>query len=478
MKSLILILFFGLTNYLLSQEVMPGLTIFTPQNGGGGGGGGTTTYLKNENGTTIKTWNHSNGPASMPYMYPDSSILYPYRVNNPTMNSGGVGGGVQRISWNGEILWDFVMSNDTYQHHHDVEPLPNGNVLIVAWERFTASEAIALGREVINNPLNECWSEAILEYNPDLDEIVWEWHLWDHFIQDVNPSLPNYGNISDHPELWNINEGTIGGAGGPGGEPNADWIHINAIAYNSELDQIVFSSRHVNEIFVIDHSTTTDEAAGHTGGIYGKGGDFLYRWGNPQNYGRGNSGNQQLNSQHGVNWIKSGYPGENNFILYNNVYSGQNSAVFEISPPYDSNGNYIIEDGQPYGPSNVTWMHTGGFYSNVQSGAFRLQNGNTLITDADSKRIFEVTYNGSIVYDFIQNNAQMIPRAQKYSYDHFSSYEPGDVNADENIDVLDIVLVVNIILGLSSDVPASDYNQDGITNVLDIVAIVNIILGG
>ena len=122
-------------------------------------------------------------------------------------------------------------------------------------------------------------------------------------------------------------------------------------------------------------------------------------------------------------------------------------------------------------------MHTGGFYSNVQSGAFRLQNGNTLITDADSKRIFEVTYDGDIVYDFIQNNAQMIPRAQKYNYDHFNSYDPGDVNGDENIDVLDIVLVVNIILGLSNDVPASDYNQDGVTNVLDIVGIVNIILG-
>ena len=140
MQSLFLILFFGLTTLLFGQEIMPGLTIFTPQNGGGGGGGGgTTTYLKDENGTTIKTWNHSNGPASMPYMYPDSSILYPYRVNNPTMNSGGVGGGVQRISWDGEILWDYIISNNTYQHHHDVEPLPNGNVLIVAWERFSLS---------------------------------------------------------------------------------------------------------------------------------------------------------------------------------------------------------------------------------------------------------------------------------------------------------------------------------------------------
>ena len=59
----------------------------------------------------------------------------------------------------------------------------------------------------------------------------------------------------------------------------------------------------MNEIYVIDHSTTTEEAAGHSGGLSGKGGDILYRWGNPQNYQRGNSQDQILISQHSVNWI-------------------------------------------------------------------------------------------------------------------------------------------------------------------------------
>ena len=469
--------FIFLISFLFNQNVMPGLTIFTPQVGGGGGGG-STTYLKDENGTTVKTWSHSRGPASMPYMYPDSSILFPYRVQNPTMNAGGVGGGVQRISWDGEILWDYQISNNDYQHHHDVEPLPNGNVLIMAWERKTANEAYAMGREEINNPLNECWSEALFEYDPIQDEIVWEWHLWDHLIQDVNPSLPNYGQISEHPELFNINEGNVGGAGGPGGEPNGDWMHFNAVSYNAELDQIVFSSRHQCEILVIDHSTTTEEAAGHTGGQYGKGGDFLYRWGNPQNYGRGGNGNQQLNAQHGVNWINPGFPGEGNFILYNNIYSNNNSAVFELIPPYDNNGGYIIEDGEPFGPTSPTWMHSGGFYSEVQSGAFRLQNGNTLITDANSSRFFEVSPGGSIVFDYTQNGASMIARAQKYNYDYFQTYDLGDANGDGNIDVLDVVSTVNIILGFSEFTPAADLNQDGVVNVLDVISIVNIILGG
>jgi hypothetical protein len=37
-------------------------------------------------------------------------------------------------------------------------------------------------------------------------------------------------------------------------------------------------------LWVIDHQTTTAQAASHTGGRYNKGGDLLYRWGNPQTY--------------------------------------------------------------------------------------------------------------------------------------------------------------------------------------------------
>ena len=103
------------------------------------------------------------------------------------------------------------------------------------------------------------WSEAIFELQPNGNggvDIVWEWHLWDHLIQDVNPALPNYAVISDHPEQLDINLGNVGSSGGPGG-PNADWMHFNAISYNADLDQIILSSRFRDEIYIIDHSTTT-----------------------------------------------------------------------------------------------------------------------------------------------------------------------------------------------------------------------------
>ncbi len=466
-----------------SQEVFDGLTIYTPQSSGGPGGGSTTTYLKNEDGETVHTWNHARGAASMPYLLPDSSIIYPFRVQSPTMVNGGVGGGIQRISWGGEILWEYEVSDDTYQHHHDIQPLPNGNILVIAWERKTGAEAIALGRQSINNPLNEFWCEAILELEPiGTDEVnmVWEWHLWDHLIQDVDLDLPNYGTISDHPELLNINYGNVGGYGGPGGEPNGDWMHFNAIDYNEFLDQIVVSSPKANEIFVIDHSTTTEEAAGHTGGNSGMGGDIIYRWGNPQVYERGSASDRIIYVLHSINWIEPEYPNGGGFIYYNNGVNrpdGSYSSADVFMPPIDDNGNYIIEDGQAFGPENLTWTFDDGFFSEVQSGAFRLPNGNVLITDANSSRIIEVTMDGDIVWDFTQNGVNMIARAQKYGYDLFENFTPGDVNNDGTIDILDVVLTVNIILNLSDPTPAADVNEDDLINVLDIVMIVNIILG-
>ena len=164
-------------------------------------------------------------------------------VEFPSMFAGGVGGGVQKLSWNGMVIWDYTFADTIYQHHHDVEPLPNGNILIIAWEKKTIMEAYEMGRSDIEEwSFNEMWSTAILELDPSSGLIVWEWHLWDHLLQNINHELPNFGVVSEHPELFDINCGSVGNsAGGPQGI-NGDWMHINAIDYNPDLDQIVLSS--------------------------------------------------------------------------------------------------------------------------------------------------------------------------------------------------------------------------------------------
>ena len=466
-------------------QVFDGMTLFSPA-GGGGGGGNFSSFLIDNDLNAINTWDHPRGAASMPYLLPDSTLIYPYRVPNPTMNSGGVGGGISKYSWDGELLWNYEISNETYQHHHDVEPLPNGNILVIVWEHKTADEAYAVGRQSIDNSLNAMWSEAILELEPvgtnDVN-IVWEWHLWDHLIQDVDPDLPNYGVISDHPELQDINYGNAGSNGGPGGA-NGDWKHFNAVAYNEDLDQIALSSRFHDEIYIIDHSTTTEEAAGHTGGNSGMGGDFLYRWGNPQVYDRGSDLDRVLDDQHSVNWIPEGYPGEGNLILFNNNY-GSNSAVFEIVTPINEDGTYSISPGQPYGPIEPIWIHTGPFHTQMQGGAFRLPNGNTLITDCNDATIFEVTYDHEIVWanDFSSGaGPSFIARAQKYSMDYLGGEDPdyihGDVNFDGLVNLQDGLMVSDMASGFGYAPNAqADFNDNGAVSVDDAVQIMIYIMG-
>ena len=109
-------LFIFFFTFLYSQ-VYEGYTLFTPKSAQGSG---ATTFLINNDHDIINSWTHEFGPASMPYLLPDSSIIYPYRVANPTMQAGGVGGGIEKLSWNGEKLWEYTFSDSQYQHHHDV----------------------------------------------------------------------------------------------------------------------------------------------------------------------------------------------------------------------------------------------------------------------------------------------------------------------------------------------------------------------
>jgi hypothetical protein len=351
----------------------------------------------------------------MAYMLPDYSILRPCQHPSGYFSTGGGAGG--RIEWIGpddNVVWDYLFSDETHQQHHDIQPMPNGNVLLIAWERKTEAEAEAAGRVVIQGDM---WPTLIVEVEPVFPSggnIVWEWHLWDHIVQDVDPAKPSYGEIAEHPELMDVNYGNVGGPAG------GDWIHANAIDYSEELDQIVFSARATDEFYVIDHSTTTEEAAGRTGGDCGMGGDFLYRWGNPEVYGRGTSDDRQFHAVHAANWIDAGLPGEGNVLVFDNGdrpgFSDDYSVVMEIVLPLNVSGCFDIEPGQPFGPEGPTWSYggPGGFFGGpTQCGAQRLPNGNTLVCSAIDGRVFEVTEAGAIVWEY-DDVVGRLPRAERY----------------------------------------------------------------
>jgi len=481
--KILIIAFITIIGILIAQP-MAGYTLFSPMPGQGQQLNSHSTYLINNDLEIENQWIQDCRVASIAYLQPDSSLIMPCNQNVSGMQGGTLGGRIKKLTWDNQIIYDFIYANENMQPHHDIEPMPNGNILSVAYDIKTNQEGIDAGRE---NLTGEIWPEMIVELQPvgsDSFTVVWEWHLWDHLIQNVDAEKPNFGVIAEHPELLNINLGNIGGGGGNNG---GDWVHANAIHFNPQLNQIVISCRKLNEFLVIDHSTTTEQASGHQGGFHGKGGDIIYRWGNPQNYGRGSAENQQLQSQHSVNWIRQGYPGAGNIILYNNGSNQTGSKIKEIIPPLSEDGFYVLEENEAYGPGTPIWTYgeDNAFFSNVQSGAFRLLNGNTFITVAASQLMFEVSPENEIVWQYEYNGEEQgnIARAQKYHPNFFniqSQFQMGDVNMDNSINVVDIVAMVNHILEFNllenQSYNLGDMNNDGEINVVDIINVVNIIL--
>jgi hypothetical protein len=377
----------GLFQY--DTTAFDGYTLFHPMQS-------TTTFLIDMYGRLVHSWESERRVANTVYLLENGHLLRTSRI--PEV---GTGRAVQEIAWDGTVVWEYEYYSSDYRQHHDIEPLPNGNVLILAWEFMTREEAVAAGRNPALQADSSVWSEHIVEVEPVYPSggnIVWTWRLWDHLVQEFNPTGDNYGVVAEHSELIDVNF-TL--------DSTADWIHANGIDYNPDLDQIVMSCRAFSEFWVIDHSTTTAEAASHTGGHCGKGGDILYRWGNPSAYGAGTTGDQQSFHQHDAHWIEPGSVGAGNIMIFSNGSTTHPySTIVELTPPQDSGGHYPIPaPGVPHGPVEPHWTYNGtpleDFYSPKLSGARRLPNGNTLICEAVKGNFLEVTQGGETVWRYV-----------------------------------------------------------------------------
>ena len=366
----------------------------------------TTTYLINRDGTVNHTWPSSYQPFTEAYWLGNGTIMRPICLTS--------GGGLQKITWDGSLAWDYRYTASGCTCHHDIKVLPNGNVLMIVWVTKTRTQAIAAGRNPNTISGTTFTPDKIIEVHqtgPSSGTVVWEWNVWDHLIQDYDALKNNYGVVADHPELIDINFGD---------SFDFDWLHTNSLDYNATFNQLLISVHDFDEIWVIDHNTTTAEAAGHTGGHYGHGGDLLYRWGNPQAYRRGTANDQQLFGQHDATWIPSGYPGAGDVLVFNNGYNRPGtkySTVDEFTPPINSTGWYALDNESAYGPEDVAWEYTAsppsGFYSNVFSSAERLMDGDTLICSGIPGKFFEVTSDGTTVWQY---NNPYPPSGNKWNF--------------------------------------------------------------
>lgn len=343
------------------------------------------------------------------YILPGGQLLRTVRYAPNYFTGGGQTGKLQKYDWNGNLLWDFVYSTTNYAMHHDICPMPNGNVLLIAYELKTSAQVTqAGGAKAIT-----VWSEKIVEVKqtgPTTGEIVWGWKLWDHLVQSIDPTKDNYvTSIAAHPHRLNINY-----------KLTKDWIHINGVEYNPILDQITFNSHNLNEIYVIDHSTTTAEAAGSTGGNAGKGGDFLYRWGNPAAYQR--AGSQILNVVHDSHWIPEGVPNAGRLVAFNNKgYSSTRSSVDQIDPPL-SGYSYTIDGTAAWSPLTYTERNACNGYSSNMSNSQQLPNGNTFVCMATTGLLYEFNSAGTTIWQ--RHLSGSVAKAWRYNQCHIDHALP------------------------------------------------------
>ena len=165
--------------------------------------GSQTSYLLDKKGETIHTWNFDSKTGNNLELLPNGKILGMFKAENPSsdISFGGYGGVIKIINTDNTVDWEYNYSAADHLAHHDVKMLPNGNVLFLAWERISAAAAQAAGVDVTH----DIFPEKLMEIDPVTDEVVWEWHSWDHIIQDIDSNLPKFGDLATNPQLININ---------------------------------------------------------------------------------------------------------------------------------------------------------------------------------------------------------------------------------------------------------------------------------
>lgn len=389
-----------------TDKVFDGYTLFTPELN-------NNVLLIDNCGNLINEWTFNELPGLTCYLLENGNLL---RAGKDSL---------EIRSWDNDLVWSYNLQDLGYKKHHDIEPLPNGNILCLVKNSISVSDQIEMGKDpsLISADLV---SERIIEVQPvgnNQINVVWQWDFLEHIVQDFDNTKINYGIIIDHPELVDFNYGDYNMA-------HSDWIHMNSIDYNADLDHILMSSKSLGEIYIIDHSTTTAIAATHSGGPYNKGGDFLWRWGNPEVYDRGNSTDRKLFEQHDAKWVENGYLNEGMISVFNNDVGATqtHSALVLLTPAVDTLMGYDMEDNQ-FLPLDFQWTWEGTVLGETvfqikKGGAQSLPNGNMLFCETSIGRLTELDPQGNIVWIYKNPSGSQ-------TYDQFTT--PAEIGSNNSI---------------------------------------------
>ena len=422
-------------------DVQPGLLLIHEVNDRSDVQKSGRTFLMDEHGRTVHAWpaRDRSPEATVAYLLPTGNLLRTSCKHGWQYMDGqfpiGANGTISIVAPDGTVLWEWTHFEPGAEAlHHDVEIMPNGNILALSWAMIEAAEAVSFGWQRQQGH-DRIVLDKVYELAPDLDtgagRIVWEWSARDHLVQNADPFASNFGDPAESIDLIDVNWPRLSEVQFNTGQ----LFHMNSVSYHAAEDLILLSSAVFGEIWIIDHSTTTEEARGDSGGRQCVGGNLVWRWGNPQTRGQGGPDDQVLYWQHDAHFLPFGVPGSGDLLLFNNgmrrnaegrpdpdqicmgLLTGAYSEALELTLPKKPDG--LIWSGRP---PKVEWRFNSDagldFYTPFMGGVQRMPNGNTLMLQAYDKRIVEIAPDGSVVMDFNVGGPGRMFRIYKYPPDH------------------------------------------------------------
>ncbi|OGW76030.1 MAG: hypothetical protein A2Z72_02110 [Omnitrophica bacterium RBG_13_46_9] len=240
--------------------------------------------------------------------------------------------------------------------HHDHYKTANGNILLICREKVPDAYKTSIIKPERRN--KTIYSDYIIEITPS-GETVWEWHAYEYL--DINLYCP-YCRLRDWTHTNTVEE-----------------LPENALGLRDprfKAGNILINPRNLNTLYIIDKNTK----------------EVVWSW------GRG-----VLRHPHQPTMLKNG-----KIIIFDNGLHDKNKNKFS---------RILVLDPLK---EKIVWQYEERkrFYSAIGGGVQKLPNGNVLICEHDTGRLFEVTPGKKIVWKFINPHEAHSYRAFRVPYDY------------------------------------------------------------
>lgn len=369
------------------------------------------------NGTVVKRWEGFNNSAGGPArVLPGGHVIAAAGARPPHQESLAL---VQR-DFDGAVVWQFDRGEQirmadgkivwSARQHHDWQrdDFPAGYYSPEYTPSTSARTTLILTHADRRQPKVAdvvLGDDRLIEVDTK-GEIVWEWLAGDHI--DEMGFAPDARAVIRAAAAFNKARGSF------------DWLHVNSATYvgpNSWFDKgderfapgnVIISSREASIIAIVARD-----------------GSIVWRLGPDFSRSQQLRAIRQIIGQHQPHLIPKGLPGAGNLLVFDNGGSSGYGFAGPIAPDgrgaFQRAGSRVLEINPV--TLELVWSYANPrFFSPNISSAQRLPNGNTLITAGAGGRLFEVTRDGAIVWEYLYpvfggaNASNAVYRAYRVPY--------------------------------------------------------------